>query len=321
MFNWREEKILITGGSGLIGSNLSSRLQSTGLDVFPVGHSKGANRFDLRDPIAAKALFDKVNPEVVFHLAAKVGGIYANVNQKSDFYLENTLINTNVIAEVRKREIPFVFAMGTGCAYPKRLENEILHEEDFLDGVPEVTNDAYAFSKRNLLVHLRACAEDYDLKYIYCIPANIYGPEDNFHPLYSHVVPGLIGRFLASKERNEPNLKIWGSGNAKRDFLFIEDLIDAIILICDKFATSGPINVATNRLTSITDLALTIKNIVSYTGEVGCDLDYPEGQKQRLFGTDKMRSLGWRPKYDLSEGIQKTVEWCLANPEKWKFSG
>jgi GDP-L-fucose synthase len=313
--NWREEKILITGGTGLIGFNLTQRLDSLGIEVLSVGNTRGNYKCDLRDQRSTKSLFDYYQPKVVFHLAAKVGGIYANVSKKSDFYLDNTQINTNVIGEIQKREIPFVFAMGTGCAYPKYLESRKLYEKNFLNGPPEVTNDAYAYSKRNLLVHLKACRENHPIDYVYCIPANIYGPFDNFHPAYSHVVPGLIVKFLSAIKNNDPKVTVGGSGVAKRDFLYIGDLIEAIILICDKFVKSDSINVATGTLTTISDLADLIRQISGYKGEIDYDLDYPEGQKKRMFDISKVKSMDWKPKETLNEGIRNTINWCFNNPQ------
>ena len=253
--DWRKENILITGGTGLIGSNLTDRFKRENLNFLSVGMSRGDYKCDLRDQNSALELFKYYKPRIVFHLAAKVGGIFANVNNKSEFYLQNTQINTNVVGAVQKMGIPFVFAMGTGCAYPKIFENQVLQEKFFLDGVPEITNDAYAYSKRNLLVHLQALEENYGTNYLYFIPSNIYGPYDNFHPIFSHVVPGLINKFLSAKSNIEPSVTVGGGGKAKRDFLFIDDLIDAIILLCDNFEKSQAINIASGELTSIGDLA------------------------------------------------------------------
>lgn len=318
-FNWRKEKILITGGTGLVGTSLTSRLQSLNLDICSVGHAKGANRYDLRNSSDTEKLFNDSTPRVVFHLAGKVGGIYANVIQKADFYLENTLINTNVIAEVQKRKIPFVFAMGTACAFPKRLEGQVMYEKDYLDGIPEATNNTYAYSKRNLLVHLQACSETFPIKYIYCISTNLYGPFDNFHPSHSHVIPGLIGRFIIAKEKNQAQVKIWSKGTAERDFLYVEDLIEAIILMCDKRKDNGSVNVASGTSTSITAMAKIIKRVSGYKGKIACDTNFPEGQRQRLLDTKRIRSLGWAPKHSLEEGIEKTVKWCVDNPKLWKI--
>ena len=202
--------------------------------------------------------------------------------------------------------------MGTGCAYPKRLENETLFEKDFLDGVPEVTNDAYAYAKRGLLVHLKSLEESELIKYTYCLPANIYGPHDNFHPLHSHVVPGLIRRFSDAKDNKLDKIFIWGDGSAKRDFLYIDDCINAIIKLAEvKF--SGEVNVSSKKLTSIKDLAETISNETNFKGLIKYDKTKLSGQNQRIMDSSKMNELGWDPKIDLLEGIKKTVNWFVEN--------
>ena len=247
------QKILITGASGLIGKNLISRLNKEGYQVLGLD-----SKNDLRDPYLTQKIFKNYKPDLVFHLAAKVGGIFANSNYKADFYSDNVLINTNVINACVCNNVEYVFAMGTGCAYPKRLENNVLYEKDFLDGIPEITNDAYAYAKRGLLVHLKSLEESEIIKYTFCLPANIYGPFDNFHPLNSHVVPGLIRRFCDSFDKNLEEILIWGDGSARRDFLFIDDCIDAIIKLAD-IQFSGVVNVSSKSLTSIKELAELIK--------------------------------------------------------------
>jgi len=313
-----KDRILLTGGTGLVGTALSRRLETLGYDVITCGHTKGFHKFNLADQQSADMLFTMTNPKMVIHLAAKVGGIYANMAGKAQFYLQNTLINTNVINEVQKREVPYVLAMGTGCAYPKRLEGDQLLEEDFLDGIPEATNDAYAYSKRNLLVHLKACEQEYGLKYCYCIPANLYGPYDNFHPSFSHVVPALIRRFVEAKRDGTPQVSVWGrTGMAGRDFLYIEDLVDALVLIIrNRFC--GPINVATGTATTIDGLVGLIKQMTGYEGKIVYDSAYPEGQRTRIFNTDKVAGLGWIPGHSLKQGLEETINWYKQNLERMK---
>ena len=312
--NWRQSKILITGAGGFIGSNLSQHLSDLGVDIVTTDRTDNVDiKCDLLNQVDTKDLFDKVKPDTIFHLAAKVGGILANVTQKADFYLDNTLINTNVLAEVQRRGIKQVFAMGAGCAYPKKLEDEDLNEPDFFDGIPEVTNDSYAYSKRNMLVHLQALAEDPTFQYIYFVPSNIYGPHDNYHPDHSHVVAGLINRFIQAKQDNSPDIKIWGDGSAKRDLLFVEDLIKAMILTCDNKANAGMINIATGKLTSVNNLARSIARISKYTGTIGTDMSYPEGQKHRTFNIDQITKLGWSPASTVEEGLSATIAWYQKN--------
>lgn len=306
------DRILITGGTGLIGTNLHNRLKADGYDSVAVG-----SEYDLRDPERARQLFEDVDPTFVFHLAAKVGGIYANSNYKADFYSDNVLINTHVVNESVRRGVRYIFAMGTGCAYPKRLEGEVLYEEDFLDGLPEPTNDAYAYAKRGLLVHLESLREAGQLDYCYCLPANIYGAHDNYHPIHSHVVPGLVRRFCEATQQGLDSVTIWGTGAAKRDFLYIDDCVDAMLCL-SKAGFSGPINVATGVLTSIKALAEEIKGACGFQGEITHDLTKPEGQLERIFDGSKMKSLEWEPKFAFSEGIQRTVDWF--NASEGRFS-
>ena len=303
----KNEKILVTGASGLIGSNLVENLKRTGYEVYGIN-----SKNDLRVESNAYHLFNYFKPTIVFHLAAKVGGIHANSNFKADFYSDNVLINTNIVNACIKNKVEYIFAMGTGCAYPKRLENKILFEKDFLDGIPEFTNDAYAYAKRGLLVHLKSLEESELIKYTYCLPANIYGPFDNFHPLNSHVVPGLIRRFCDSKEKNLDEIYIWGDGSAKRDFLYIDDCINAIVKLA-KIQFGGTVNVSSSTLTSIRDLATILKKETNFEGSIKYDKTKLSGQNQRKMDPSKMNQLGWSPQVNLSEGIKKTVRWFLEN--------
>ena len=167
----KNDRILVTGGSGLVGKSLTNKLKNEGYELLSIN-----SEIDLRDPNQCAKVFNEFNPSIVFHLAAKVGGIIANSNYKYDFYYDNIMINTNVIHSCFKKNVRYIFAMGTGCAYPKKLENEILYEKDFLDGIPESTNDAYAYAKRCLLINLKALKEASGIKYSFVLPANLYGP-------------------------------------------------------------------------------------------------------------------------------------------------
>lgn len=295
--------VLVTGGTGLIGRNLVARLEADGREVVSVGSER-----DLRQADVAHALLREVQPDVVFHLAARVGGIYANSTQKPGFYRDNVLINTHLVDAAVDAGVEYVFAMGTGCAYPKRLEGEVLHEDDYLDGIPEETNDAYAYAKRGMLVHLDALRGQGVLGYCYCLPANLYGPHDNFHPKHSHVVPALIRRFVEARDDGAAEVAIWGDGSAKRDFLHIDDCVDAMLLLLDgRFA--GPVNVATGEQTTIAELAATVASVVGFEGEIVYDTSMPAGQAGRMFDTARIRSTGWSPTRGLEDGLRSTVAW------------
>lgn len=295
--------VLVTGGTGLVGRNLVARLRAADREVVSVGSER-----DLREADVARALLRDVRPDVVFHLAARVGGIYANSTQKPGFYRDNVLINTHLVDAAVDAGVEYVFAMGTGCAYPKRLEGSVLREDDYLDGIPEETNDAYAYAKRGMLVHLDALHEQGVLGYCYCLPANLYGPHDNFHPKHSHVVPALIRRFVEARDAGAAEVAIWGDGSAKRDFLHIDDCIDAMLLLLER-RCSGAVNVATGEQTTVAELASTLARVTGYGGEVVFDTSMPAGQTGRIFDTTRIRSTGWAPTRDLESGLRSTVAW------------
>jgi GDP-L-fucose synthase len=280
-----------------------SRLESEGHTVVAVGSER-----DLRDADVAHALLSEVEPDVVFHLAARVGGIYANSTQKAGFYRDNVLINTHLVDAAVAAGVEYVFAMGTGCAYPKRLEGAVLQEDEYLDGVPEGTNDAYAYAKRGMLVHLDALRESDTLDFAYCLPANIYGPHDNFHPTHSHVVAALVRKFVEAEAASAPEVPIWGDGSARRDFLYIEDCIDAMMLLLER-RYSGVVNVATGIQTPISTLAEAMGRVVGYEGDITYDTSMPAGQMERWFDTDRIAATGWTPTHDLAAGLEKTVAW------------
>jgi len=299
--------ILITGGTGLVGRNLVQRLESEGREVVSVG-----SEYDLRSADVAHRLLAEVRPKVLFHLAARVGGIYANNTQKPGFYRDNVLINTHTLDAAVDAGVEYVFAMGTGCAYPRRLEGEVLRERDYLDGVPEATNDAYAYAKRGMLVHLEALREHGVLDYCYCLPANLYGPHDNFHPRHSHVVPALVRRFVEARETTAGDVSIWGDGSAMRDFLYIEDCTDAMVRLLDQ-RSSGAVNVATGTQTRISELAEAIRVASHFAGDVTYDTSMPAGQMGRLFDTTRIAATGWIPKHGLADGLERTVAWFEAH--------
>lgn len=306
--NWHSDEILVTGGTGLVGTALVRRLREHGCNVFACGFTRGTARYNLMDTAEVRRLFDKAEPDIVIDLAAKVGGIYANMVGKAEFYMTNTLMNTNIMREVQERKVPYVMAMGTGCAYPKRLEGSVMREEEFLDGIPEETNNAYAYSKRNLLVNLQACEEEYGLDYSYCILPNIFGENDNYHPLNSHVVPALVRKFVEAVESNAPSVPLWGKGTAGRDFVYVEDVVDAFMIILET-KWKGAINIASGKSTTIREVADSLKKITRFDGDITYDSSYPDGQAMRIFDVDKITEMGWAPSHTIEEGLIKTVEW------------
>jgi GDP-L-fucose synthase len=205
--------------------------------------------------------------------------------------------------------------MGTGCAYPKRLEGQVLNEDDYLDGLPEPTNDAYAYAKRGMLVHLDALRELGWLDFCFCVPANIYGPHDNFHPMHAHVVPAVVRRFVEARDEGAETVEVWGDGTARRDFLFIDDCIDAMVRLTD-VRFSGPVNVATGKQTTVRELAEAIARASGFEGEIVYDPSMPAGQPGRTFDVTRLRAaIKWTPEVDLDEGLKRTVAWFEANAD------
>ena len=243
-------RLLVTGSQGLIGRNFVTK------SVFaPSLIATSRSDCDLTDPVATLALFNEIKPTHVLHLAALVGGIGANSSKKLRFFEENQRINFNVVTAAIQTKVSHFIAAGTGCAYPKRLEGKVLRESDFLEGTPEPTNDAYAYAKRTMLAHLMAAEESVGMNYSYFLPANIYGPHDNFHPTDLHVLPGLIRRMDLC---NDETFEIWGTGVAERDFLYIDDLISALECLIEH-RHSGVINIGSGSRTTILRAATLIK--------------------------------------------------------------
>lgn len=296
--------ILLTGAGGLIGRNLIERSVFSSA-IYPLYRTE----LDLENQLAVKDFFQRNSFDIVIHLAALVGGINANSNHKLAFFEKNMAINFNVIEAAIKANTEFIVAAGTGCAYPKRLEGQLLREGDYLDGYPELTNDAYAFAKRAMLCHLQAASETQNTKFCYFLPANIYGPYDNFNAEMSHVVPGLIRRM--DLHRNG-EFRIWGSGQAQRDFLFISDLVRALDLIIAK-RLSGVVNIGSGRPTSIIDLAEKIAGAMSLNATLSFDTNMPDGQSVRLMDCSKIANAGWKPRVSLKQGLIETVDWYKQN--------
>ena len=306
-------QLLVTGASGLIGRNFVNKVN----DYYPEFEILGVSskEADLRVEGSLSRVLKNFKADIIVHFAALVGGINANISNKYKFLYENTKINLNTIHEALDHDVEYILAAGTGCAYPKSLEGKEHTEDQYLNGTPEPTNDAYAYAKRLLLNQLSAANESFGLNYSYILPANIYGPYDNFHRRNSHVVPGIIQRMHDAMINNSSTFEIWGSGKAKRDFLYIDDLMDAIILII-KTKTCGVINIGSGIQTKITDLADEISKALKCEMKFVFDTDKPDGQLTRVVNCDFVKQLGWKPKTTLDEGIKSTVEWFLQNPNE-----
>tara|TARA_B100000575_G_scaffold290845_1_gene295362 strand:- start:5666 stop:6598 length:933 start_codon:yes stop_codon:yes gene_type:complete len=300
------QKILITGGSGLVGNALYKNLQNKGYKDITSISSKECNLIN-KDEV--KKLFDLIKPDYVFHLAAKVYGIGGNKKFPSDVLYENVMINTNVVDACKKYKIKKIVAMGSGCVYPD-LGSEELSEDQIWLGPPHNSEAYYAHSKRFMLAHLDSIYKQYGMDYVFAISGNIFGPHDSFNINHGHVTPSLIHKFFLAHKNKEP-INIWGTGKAIRDFSFSADIAEALFLSMKKL--SGPVNIASGNRHSINDIVDILSNIYDNKIKINYDSSKPDGQMVRFYNIEKLISAGFKSEYSLKNGIIKTHNWFLKN--------
>ncbi len=299
---WKGKRVLVTGGEGFVGRHLRQVLANT--NVYAP-----RSKSDLRDRVTVAALFFINRPDIVFHLAARVGGIGANRAQPADFFYDNALMNSFVVDAAAKRHGTKLVTLGSVCMYPKFAPAPFV-EENIWQGYPEESNAPYGAAKRALLVQLQACRQQYDLNGIMLVPTNLYGPGDHFEESKSHVIPALIKKFVEAKARGEPTVTVWGTGKATRDFLYVEDAVEALVLAAEKYDRPEPLNLGSGVECSIAQLAETIKAVIGYEGEVVWDATQPDGQPRRVLDSSAAeRALGWQARTALTDGLKKTIEW------------
>lgn len=308
-------RIIITGGTGFLGKSVCRELNKSNNDVVPL---KGRNGWDLTKQKQVEYMMQQLKPDVIVHLAAKVGGIGANKENPGLFMYENLAMGMNLIETARKYGSLKKFIMvGTVCAYPKFTPTPF-KEEDIWNGYPEETNAPYGIAKKALMEMLIAYHAQYGLKSTNLIPVNMYGPEDNFDPKISHVIPAIILKIDKAIERGEKEVQLWGTGRASREFLYVEDCARAIRMSLDKDTGPEPINIGTGKERSISGLANEIANIMNYQGDVVFNANGMDGQPRRCLDTSRaINRLGFRTETNLTEGLQKTIEWYYLNKEKF----
>jgi GDP-L-fucose synthase len=305
----KHERILITGGTGLVGHALLRVLADEGFEnVIGVGSSD----CDLRKADAVKKLFADTQPAYVFHLAARVFGIGGNNKYKSDVLFDNVMINSNVIEFARRSGVKKIVAMGSICVYPELRGQHKLAEEQIWNGPPHPSEDSYAHAKRLMLAHLYAAREQYGLASAFAMSANLYGPHDNFDVENGHVTPALIAKFFKAAQTGQP-VKVWGSGQAIRDFSYCDDAARALYEILLKI--EGPVNLGSGFSHSIRDIVLVLQNICGESIRVEWDRSKPDGELYRSYNLDRLAATGFKAKVELADGIRRTYEWYAAN---WK---
>lgn len=303
---WTERNVLVTGGAGFLGTHVVRKIQDQGCRAIAIPRSR---EFDLREKEAIVRLFERVRPDLLIHLAAVVGGIGANRQHPGQFFYDNAIMGLQLMEQARLWGIEKFVVVGTVCAYPKYTPVPF-QEDDLWDGYPEETNAPYGLAKKMLLVQSQAYRQEYDFHAIYLLPVNLYGPGDNFNPQSSHVIPALIRKCLEAVEVGQEEVLVWGTGNASREFLYVEDAAEAIVLAAERYDEAEPVNLGSGLEISIKELVELIADLTGFRGRVVWDRTKPDGQPRRCLDTTRAQQFfGFRAKTDFREGLQRTVAW------------
>lgn len=307
------KRICVTGGGGFLGSRVVAQLREHGCeDVFVVRR----HEYDLVRGEDVERLYRDVKPQIVIHLAAVVGGIGANRENAGRFFYENIMMGAQMIEAAREHSVEKFVQIGTVCSYPKFAQVPF-KEDELWSGYPEETNAPYGIAKKALLVQAQGYREQYGLNAIYLLPVNLYGPGDNFDPASSHVIPALIKKCVDAIERGERRIEVWGTGSATREFLYVDDAAEGIVLAAEKYNGPEPINLGSGSEITIRDLVDLIARVTGFTGEIVWDTTKPDGQPRRALDVSRAAELlGFRARTDFVEGLRRTIEWYRAECAK-----
>ena len=307
-----DSKIYLAGHEGLVGSSLLIKLKESGYNNVL---TKRFSELDLRNQQAVNNFFENNNPEYVFICAAKVGGIVANMTNPADFIYDNLMIAANLIQASCIYGVKKLLFLGSSCIYPRDCQQPIC-EEYLLSGPLEETNRAYAIAKISGIELCQSYNKQYGTNFISCMPTNLYGPRDNFDLNNSHVIPALISKIINARDNQDAYVNIWGTGNPKREFLYVDDLANALIFLMENHNGSEIINIGTGHDISIKNLSQIIKKITNYSGELQFDITKPDGTPRKLLNVERISKLGWKSQTGLEEGLKKTIDWYEANIKK-----
>ena len=305
--NLSKKRVLVTGSGGFLGSHLINQLQKAGAKNIVTPSSK---EYDLRkNEICRKVVRDI---DLVFNLAGRIGGIEFNKQIPGELFYDNLMIGTQLLHEAKNASVQKFIALGTVCSYPKFSQIPFL-ESSIWDGYPEETNAPYGLAKKMMLVQSQAYREQYNFKSIVVIPTNLYGPNDNFDPSSSHVIPALILKIDNAKKNNSKSITLWGDGTPTRDFLYVEEASRGIILAADKYDDPLPINLSSEEEISIKQLAELISDLMKFDGKITWDTSKPNGQPRRCVSNKRAEEkLNFKPEISLTEGLRRTIEWYIA---------
>lgn len=307
---WSEQRVVVTGGAGFLGSFVVEQLRAKGCRHVVVPRSKD---YDLVQMEAVKQLYSDAKPDIVIHLAARVGGIGANQANPGRFFYDNLMMGAQLIEVGRQQGLKKFIATGTICAYPKFAPIPF-KEDDIWNGYPEETNAPYGLAKKMMLAQSQAYRDQYGFNSIVLFPVNLYGPRDNFDLETSHVIPALIRKCATAKEEGRASITLWGDGSPTREFLYVEDAAEGILLAAEQYDGSLPVNLGTGEEISIRDLAGLIASEVGFDGHIQWDTTKPNGQPRRCLDVNRAKQLfGFRARHRLRDGLKKTVQWFQAN--------
>ena len=300
------KRICVTGGAGFLGTHLIRRLKEHGAkEIFVPQYPE----YDLVREADIIRMIDTAKPDIIIHLAAKVGGIGANREKPGEFFYDNLMMGVQLIHQSWLKSVEKFVAIGTICAYPKYTPIPF-KEEDLWNGYPEETNAPYGLAKKMLLVQSQAYREQYGYNSIFLLPVNLYGPGDNFNPASSHVIPALIRKYLEAKEQGASEIVAWGDGSPTREFIYVEDAAEGIALATQKYNSSEPVNIGSSFEISIKELTETIARLTGFNGTIRWDTTKPNGQPRRKLDTSRAReAFGFEARTDFEEGLKRTIAW------------
>lgn len=310
----KNAKIYVAGHRGMVGSAIVRALRSQGYTNIITRTSK---ELDLRRQIDVEEFFAKEKPDYVFLAAAKVGGILANSEAPADFMYDNMILEMNVIHEAYKNKVKKLMFLGSSCIYP-RMAPQPMKEDCLLTSALEKTNEAYALAKISGLKYCEYLNKQYGTDFISVMPTNLYGPNDNYHPEHSHVLPALIRRFHEAKENNLSEVVIWGTGTPMREFLYVDDLADACVYLMNTYSGNETVNLGTGKELSIKELAELVKKVIGFKGNIVFDTSKPDGTPRKLLDVSKLKKIGWTYKTELEDGIKLAYNDYLFNDVRKK---
>ncbi len=303
---WSKQRVVVTGGAGFLGSYVVDKLRQRGCREVCVPRSR---EYDLVDGDVVRRLLAEARPSMVIHLAARVGGIGANREHPGEFFYDNLMMGVQMMHESWRSGVQKFVAIGTVCAYPK-FTPVPFREEDLWMGYPEETNAPYGLAKKMLLVQSQAYREQYGSNSIFLLPVNLYGPGDNFDPASSHVIPALIKKFLEAQQGGKDRVVAWGDGSPTREFLYVEDAAEGILLAAEHYDRSDPVNLGSAFEISIRDLTTLIGKLTGFTGQIEWDTSKPNGQPRRKLDTSRAeKEFGFRSKVPFEDGLRRTIDW------------